>query len=134
MKKNANKLIPREFKFLLTCIILLSSIILPMKASNGNNVNAESVEGRWDIVIEMNGKQLPSWLEVEHSGIRTLVGRFVYAGGSARPIAVINVKDGKYSFSIPPQWEDSSRNLDFEFEMTGDQLKGTMVYTDGKYS
>lgn len=125
-------LIQRDLKLFLTTTLLVVSTISPMKASNGNNANAEAVEGRWDIVIEMNGKQLPSWLEVEHSGIRTLVGRFVYAGGSARPISVINVKDRKYSFSIPPQWEDSSRNLDFEFEMTGDQLKGTMVYTDGK--
>lgn len=125
-------LIQRDLKLLLTTTLLVVSTISPMKASNGNNANAEAVEGRWDIVIEMNSKQLPSWLEVEHSGIRTLVGRFVFAGGSARPISVINVKDGKYSFSIPPQWEDSSRNLDFEFEMTGDQLKGTMVYTDGK--
>jgi hypothetical protein len=94
--------------------------------------SAETVEGRWDIVIESNGKSLPSWLEIEHSGVKTLVGRFVYASGSARPISVINLNNGKYSFSIPPQWEESTRNLDFEFELVGNQLKGTMVYVDGK--
>ena len=46
----------------------------------------------------MNGKESPSWLEVQHSGVRTLVGRFVYVNGSARPISKINFKDGKYSF------------------------------------
>ena len=94
--------------------------------------SADAVEGRWDVVIESNGKSLPSWLEIEHSGIKTLVGRFVHSGGSARPISVINSNNGKYSFTIPPQWEESTRNLEFEFELVGDQLKGTMVFVDGK--
>lgn len=93
---------------------------------------AEAIEGRWDMVVEKDGKKLPSWLEIEHSGNHTLVGRFVYAFGSARPIAVVNLKDGKFSFSIPPQWEPGDRNMDFEGELVGEQLKGTMVYTDGK--
>jgi hypothetical protein len=107
--------------------LLMLSISMDVKGSP-----AEAVEGRWDIVIESNGKSLPSWLEIEHSGVKTLVGRFVYASGSARPISVINSNNGKYSFSIPPQWEESTRNLDFEFELVGDQLKGTMAYVDGK--
>ncbi len=45
------------------------------------------LEGRWDITIQKDGKQLPSWLEVMHSGRSTLFGRFVYAFGSARPIS-----------------------------------------------
>jgi hypothetical protein len=90
------------------------------------------IEGRWDIVIEKDGKFLPSWLEVEHSGLKTLVGRFVYAGGSARPISEVKFADGKFSFSIPPQWEKEERNLDFEGTVTGNKLKGTMVFVDGK--
>lgn len=89
------------------------------------------VIGRWDITISQSGKDLPSWLEVQKSGTHTLVGRFVYAFGSARPISEVKVTGGKYSFSIPPQWEPGNRNMDFEFEVQGDQLKGSMVYTDG---
>jgi len=89
------------------------------------------LEGRWNLTIEKEG-QLPSWLEIEHSGTKTLVGRFVYAFGSARPIAVVNVTNEKFNFSIPPQWEPGDRNMDFEGELTGETLKGTMVYTDGK--
>lgn len=91
-----------------------------------------ALEGWWDLTITQEGKELPSWLEIEHSGTKTLVGRFVYAFGSARPIAVVNVENGKFSFSIPPQWEEGSRNMDFEGELVGDKLKGTMVYVDGK--
>jgi hypothetical protein len=113
--------------------LLFTGILLVLFISNSVKASAaDPVEGRWDIAIESNGKTLPSWLEIEHSGIRTLVGRFVHSGGSARPIAVINVNNGKYTFTIPPQWEESTRNLEFEFELVGEQLKGTMVSADGK--
>lgn len=90
------------------------------------------VIGWWDITIAKDGHSLPSWLEVQRSGTHTLIGRFVYAFGSARPISEVKENDGKYSFSIPPQWEPGSRNMDFEFEVNGDRIDGTMIYTDGK--
>ena len=90
-------------------------------------------EGRWDLTIHnKDGKELPSWLEVNHSGNRTLVGRFVYAFGSARPVAKINYDNGSFSFSIPPQWEVGNSDMIFEGKLEGDSLTGTMVYTDGK--
>lgn len=92
-----------------------------------------SVEGRWDITVHnMNGKELPSWLEIMHSGRSTLIGRFVYAFGSARPVAEIKPVNGKYRFTIPIQWEPGTGDMDFEFSYTGDTLHGTMLYTDGK--
>jgi hypothetical protein len=90
------------------------------------------VEGRWDLVVSYEGKNIPSWLEVQHSGNHTLVGRFCYAFGSARPVAHVRVTDGKYSFSIPPQWEPGDKYMEFEFTSDGTTLTGTMVYTDGK--
>src|ERR1700730_12848122 len=63
------------------------------------------VIGRWDLTIDKDGKSLPSWFEVQKSGSHhILIGRFVYAFGSARPISEVRQNDGKYSFSIPPQW------------------------------
>lgn len=88
--------------------------------------------GRWDLVINRDGKQLPSWLEVTHSGLSTLVGRYVGAGGSARPISVINYKDGKFNFSIPPQWEPGPGEVVFEGTLQDDKLSGTIKGTDGK--
>ena len=90
-----------------------------------------AVIGRWDITIDKGGKSLPSWLEVQKSGTHTLIGRFTYAFGSARPISEVKPHDGKYSFSIPLQWEEGNRNMDFEFEVKGEELTGTMVYSDG---
>ena len=92
----------------------------------------KKLEGRWDLVISKDGTQLPSWLEVRHSGNKTLVGRFVYAFGSARPVSHIKVKDGRFSFAIPPQWEAGEDNMEFEGKLFGEILSGTMKYTDGK--
>jgi hypothetical protein len=115
-------------------IILALFFFSGVKASVSNLVidKDPAVIGRWDITIEKDGKNLPSWLEVQKSGTHTLIGRFTYAFGSARPISEVKPNEGKYSFSIPPQWEEGKRNMDFEFEVTGNALKGTMVYTDGK--
>jgi len=89
------------------------------------------LEGRWDMVITKDGKEVPSWLEIRHSGNDFLVGRFVGSGGSARPISEIKFNDGKFSFSIPPQWEKGS-NLEFEGQRDGENLKGTVRLADGK--
>ncbi|MGI9544875.1 MAG: 3-keto-disaccharide hydrolase [Cyclobacteriaceae bacterium] len=90
------------------------------------------IQGRWDLVIAQNGKELPSWLEIYKSGSRTLVGRFVYASGSARPIAEVKVNEGKFSFSIPPQWEEGDLNMEFEGRVKSEGLEGTMRFTNGK--
>jgi Domain of Unknown Function (DUF1080) len=91
-----------------------------------------SIEGRWDLEITADGKTFPSWLEVSHSGNSTLVGRFVAAGGSARPISKIIFKDGKMNFTIPPQWERGTNDLSFEATLQGDALVGTVITADGK--
>ena len=93
--------------------------------------DTSSVEGRWDITVYNSGQTMPSWLEVVHSGLHTLVGQFVGAGGSARPISKVNVNNGKLSFSIPPQWE-TGNDLSFEAAMQGDSLVGTITFPNGK--
>jgi len=110
-----------KYLFLLTTITFLNQ---PLKSQS-------PLEGRWDITINMAGKEVPSWLEVSHSGISTLVGHFVGTGGSARPISKINFSDGKMSFSIPPQWE-TGNDLSVEGTLQGNSLSGTMIFPDGK--
>lgn len=93
--------------------------------------NASPVEGRWDLTIQMGERTAPSWLEITHSGLSTLVGQFVGTGGSTRPISEVQFKDGKISFSIPPQWEKGS-NLSFEATYSDDKLAGTITFPNGK--
>ena len=89
------------------------------------------LEGRWDLEMEFMGKTVPSWLEVRHSGHETLVGRFVFAFGSARPIAEIKTVDNRFSFSLPRQWEPEGNDMAFHGTLEEGKLTGTMIYTDG---
>ncbi len=94
--------------------------------------DASPIEGRWDITVDIDGKKSPSWLEVRHSGLHTLTGQFVGTGGSARPISKVNFIDGKLSFSIPPQWEPEDNDLVVEGTLEGENLTGTMTFSNGK--
>jgi len=113
-------------------ILLLATSIVKGNGNRWESKADSTIEGRWDLTIYQDGKELPSWLEVIHSGRSTLVGRFVYAFGSARPIANVKLVNGKYLFSIPPQWEPGTNDMEFEATLNGDHLSGTMLYTDGK--
>lgn len=90
------------------------------------------LEGRWDITVDMDGKPAPSWLEVTHSGTKTLVGRFVSVSGSARPISEVHFKDSRFNFSIPPQWEQGDGPLSVEGTLQGDRISGTLTTPGGK--
>ena len=90
------------------------------------------LEGKWNLAISQDGKELPSWLEIKHSGTNTLIGRFTYAFGSARPIAEVKKYGEIFHFEIPPQWEPGASNMEFEGKLVGEGLEGTMIYTDGK--
>src|SRR6187549_1728257 len=116
----------RSFIALLICLIILPVI------KGENYSDTSSVLGRWDITINISGKDFPSWLEVERSGNRVLVGRFVGPGGSARPISQVNLINGKLSFLSPPQWESQSNNLNLEATLEGDSLVGVMTLPDGR--
>ncbi len=111
---------------------ILCVLLLATGSAIASTTPASPIEGRWDLTIEMNGKPAPSWLGVYHSGTSTLVGEFVSLGGSARPIAEVHVDQGKVTFTIPPQWESGPGNLQFEGEVNGDNLKGTIQYPGGK--
>jgi hypothetical protein len=126
-----------QFRYIFSYILMPAVIVLFGNASAVAKdytpvyADSSSLEGRWDITIDMAGKEAPSWLEVRHSGLHTLVGDFVGTGGSARPISKINFSGGKMSFSIPPQWEEGN-DLAVEGTLQGNTLTGTIVFPDGK--
>jgi len=119
-----------KFHFLLIALAFFSA--MPF-ASSGSNSNAEEqpIIGRWDLTVQMKDQSVPSWLEVKLSGIKTLVGYFVADAGSARPISKVNVVDGKITFSIPPQWDNSDNDMVFEGTIENDKLKGVITSSAG---
>jgi hypothetical protein len=86
----------------------------------------QALLGRWDLTVHGARGDRAAWLEVRHSGVKTLVGQFVGTGGSARPISQIEFKDGEMRFTIPPQWERVDGNLVVTGRLDGERLKGTM--------
>lgn len=114
--------------------LLVASLLLFAVTQSNATALADSakLEGRWDLTVMVDGKESPSWLEVTHSGHKTLVGHYVAVVGSARPVSEITTNGNKFSFSIPPQWEEGANDLKVEGTWTGKQIAGTVVYPDGK--
>jgi hypothetical protein len=115
------------FKNLLATMITFSTLTIYAQHSS-----TQSIEGRWDITITKGDKKMPSWLEINHSGIKYLNGRFVGTGGSARPISRVNFKDNKMSFAIPPQWDAAEKDLVVEADLQDGKLVGTMNLPSGE--
>lgn len=88
--------------------------------------------GRWDLTVQGQNGPYPSWFEVSLSGSRTLVGRFVGGGGSARPISRVEYANGKMRFAIPPQWDRESNDLVLEATLNGEALTGTVATPAGE--
>ena len=93
MKKNSA--IRHRYFFCLTLMSFLVFTVSSVKANKSlyKKADAPAIIGKWDITIDLSGKKAPSWLEVHHSGYKTLVGEFVGIGGSARPISKVNFED-----------------------------------------
>lgn len=100
--------------------------------NSANAQDSKELEGRWDLTVMVDGKELPSWLEVKHSGYNTLVGRFVHDSGSARPISEIKMTGNKFSFSFPRQWEPEGQDMVMEGMVQGGKLSGSIINTLGK--
>lgn len=124
-------------KKVIVALIIIASIApaqvqSQVAATKTNSVPGGDLVGRWDLTVLENGKERASWLEIEVSGFKTLVGRFVASGGSARPISKIALNQNKFSFAIPPQWESVEKDLVLEGERAGEGIKGVIHQSDGK--
>jgi hypothetical protein len=129
--QNINFIIKNMKKPIVTIILILFASFISFFVSAQYAV-MNGIEGRWDLTITKSDITSPSWLEVNHSGIKTLTGQFVGDGGSARPISKINFINNKMSFSIPPQWDNAEKDLVVEGVLTNDKLTGTMNTPTGE--
>ena len=112
--------------------LLWGAIAFTTTNAQHETTKAPAIEGRWDLSYTRNGRERPSWLEVNHSGLRTWVGHFVGDGGSARPISQIFVEGNKFHFAIPPQWESEPYDMAVEGSVDGDKMSGTILLPDGE--
>lgn len=123
--------------FVVLMLILSPCLHAQVKPVDTDPMHPFSLAGRWDLTVMENGDggsgtiERPSWLEVEVSGIKTLVGRFVGAGGSARPVSVVHFDKGSFDFSIPPQWEQDSNDLVVKGKLFKDHIEGEFRESNG---
>lgn len=110
---------------------LVSLFILVLLGCMSSAQDDSSLIGKWNLILTENGEEVPSWLEIKKSGNATLVGRYCYKFGSARPVSEIKVNDGKFSFSVPNQWEPKGFDMQMMGMRDGDGIKGTLIFTDG---
>ncbi len=92
---------------------------------------AQGLIGRWDLTVNKDGKDVPSWLEVKLSGFDVLVGAFVADAGSSRPVSYISLQNGIFSFQIPPQWEGGGGLFTVEGKLVGEGIEGTITTNKG---
>jgi Domain of Unknown Function (DUF1080). len=126
----SQKLFSPRHSFLKLAFVLLTSLPILSQAGQ-SNAGEQPIIGRWDLIVQMDNQTAPSWLEVKLSGIKTLVGYFVADAGSARPISKVIFKDGKVSFTIPPQWDNSDNDMVFEGTVENDKLSGVITASSG---
>ena len=117
-------------------LLAFATFITPAdhSAPRATSLAADSLNGRWDIIVRTAHGSAPSWLEVEASGRDALVGRFVGIVGSARPISRIVVRADSFHFAIPHQWEDGSGELVVDGRLSGGRLTGRMIFPDSTSS
>ncbi len=121
--------------YFFTILALLLVFTLDVSSTFAQSgIPGDEAAGRWDITVQTPDGERPSWLEINTSGSQALVGRFVGAVGSMRPVSEIhfNSETGTYSFSIPPQWNPYETDPRFEFTLTEGKLSGWTTGPDGK--
>lgn len=109
--------------------ILAYIFFLPLQIF-AQSIPGSEIAGNWNLVVETDNGDRPSWLQVKTSGNNALVGHFVGISGSARPISEIKYSEhtGIYSFTIPQQWVNTDIDMHMEFTHSNGELTGTTSY------
>jgi hypothetical protein len=113
-------------------LLLLCTLSTLADADDPPAKQPQTLVGRWDLTVSGADGKYPSWLEVQRSGYRTLVGSYVGRFGSARPISKIDLKEGKFHFTVPPQWEGRTDDITFEGKLEGEVIRGETTDEKGK--
>lgn len=110
-------------------LFVFSLMVLPSYLFS-QSIPGSEVSGTWNITVETENGDRPSWLYIKPSGVNALVGEFVGIDGSARPVSEVKYSEhtGIYSFTIPPQWLQTDSDMHMEFTHSNGKLTGTTSY------
>jgi hypothetical protein len=123
-----------RYPFLWVVTVALNHVLAVLFAAEPQTAAAASDStayvGRWDLTIQAQGKQLPSWLELLQEDGR-LKANFVGRWGSARPLPRIELSGGELTFVSPKQEEGSKTDLVFRGSLVHGILTGVAQGPDG---
>jgi hypothetical protein len=91
---------------------------------------ASEIVGRWNLTVQAGQATAPAWLEVSRSG-PNLVGQYVGAVGSARPISRIEYREGEMRFTIPAQYERGGGDVVVVGRAEGGGMRGHLTVGAG---
>jgi hypothetical protein len=119
-------------------ILIAAALVLTLQThvmsqdNSSDRKGPASVIGRWDITVHGAEGDYPSWFEIRRSGYRTLVGSYVGQFGSARPIGKVEFDNGRFRFTVPPQFEQRRDDIVMEGKVDGEKLHGELNDGGGK--
>ena len=113
------------------CLGVFAMFMVAIQPNVSAQTQRPEIVGRWDMTVTGPAGSHPSWLEVQLSGNRTLVGYFVGELGSARPVSRVEFANGVMRFSVPPQYDKGDSDLQFEGTLADGRLSGSMIDAAG---
>ena len=116
--------------FILAIPCLFANIAIA--ADENASKKPPTIIGRWDLTVRGVDGEYPSWLEVRRSGSKSLVGSYVGQFGSARPIAKVEFEQGKFKFTVPPQWERRGDDVTITGQLDGQTITGETTDDQGR--
>ena len=93
--------------------------------------DAKPFLGRWDLTLKAPDREYPSWLELREE-VGTLKAQMVGRWGNARPLPKVEISAGHLTFVSPKEEEGSNSDLEFQGQLSGQTLSGTLNGPDGK--
>lgn len=106
---------------LLAALAASPSLLFAQRGGEG------AIVGRWDLTVKGPDGEYPSWIEITRSGHRTLVGGYVGRFGSVRPVGKVELENGGFRFSVPPQWEQVKEDIVVAGRLEGGSLIGEVA-------
>lgn len=114
-------------RFALVALLLLDTTI----AAAAEPGYADSVLGRWDLTVQGQDGEYPSWLEIRLRTERELMAGFVGRFGSMRHASAVSFRNNDLEVRVPVQYEPGDGELVFTGRLTDGQLAGTVSTSDG---
>jgi hypothetical protein len=114
-------------------LVVLLSVLASMAPAQTTDIQPQPpVVGKWNLTVAAPRGPHAAWVEFQHSGFRSMVGRYVGRIGAPRPVGRVEWSgaDSTVRFTIPPEW-DTRGDVQFDARLRGDSLEGTLTTSGG---